>query len=588
MSKRARRVFAGAAVAAVALSVTAVTVPNAMAEGRPDTTDIQLLSLNDFHGNLEPPSGSDGELTEIGEDGEEHTIEAGGVEYLATHLAQAREGHENSTTVAAGDLIGASPFVSAAFHDEPTIEAMEKLGLEATSVGNHEFDEGIDELNRIRKGGCHEEDGCADPDNPFDGADFKYLGANVVDENTQMPKLPPVWIKRFDNGAKVGFIGMTLEGTGDIVSKDGIEGLEFKDEVKTANFYADLLGFMGVNSVVTMLHEGGFPAGGAYNYDCNSGSSPGISGPVVDIAENLSPKIDAVISGHTHESYTCDIPDPDGDSRLVTSGASFGRLFTEINMTYDFDSRDIVRTSVAAENHAVTRDVEPAKDQTELIDKYKELVEPIANEPVGYISEDIAAGEDGEESPLGDLIADMQLAETGGGDEGGPQIAFMNPGGVRANLTHAQSGSEGDGVVTYGEAFTVQPFNNYLVTLDLTGEQIATLLQQQFSGDNEGDPQVLQPSEGLTYTVDESKSGADMVDVDSIKLNDEAIDPDETYRVTTNNFLADGGDGFEVFTEAENVETEQLDIDAMKNWLKENTSESDPVSAPEANRITFE
>ncbi|ADD43919.1 bifunctional metallophosphatase/5'-nucleotidase [Stackebrandtia nassauensis] len=588
MSKRTKRVLVGATAASLVLGIGLVAGPNAFAAGD-DTTDIQLLAINDFHGALEPPTGSSGKLTELDEEGNEHTVEAGGAAYLATHLKQARKGHDNSTTVAAGDLIGASPFTSAAFHDEPTIESMNKLGLDVSSVGNHEFDEGLAELNRMREGGCHPDDGCTDEDKPFKGADFKYLGANVVDKESQEPELPPVWVKEYDDGAKVGFIGMTLEGTGDIITKDGNETIEFKDEVKTANFYAKILEYMGVNAIVTLLHEGGMPESGAYNYDCNSpGPGDGISGPVVDIAKGLSPKIDAVVTGHTHQAYDCNIKDPKGNDRLVTSGSSNGRLFTEINMKYDFESDDLERTSIEATNRAVTRDVKKDKKQTKLIDKYKKLAEPIANKKVGYISEDITRGDsEARESALGDLIADAQLEATSG-DNGTSQIAFMNPGGIRTDLVHKQSGSEGDGVVTHGEAFSVQPFANYLTAMDLTGEQIITLLQQQYSGANEGEPQVLQVSKGFTYTVKESNSGADRVVVDSVKLNDEKLDPSKTYRVTVNSFLAGGGDGFKVLTEGKNVEVGQDDLAALEKWFADNTSESKPADAPAADRITFE
>ena len=589
MSKRTKRLVAGGAVVAVALGVSAFAVPNAFADNGVQAayTEIQLLAVNDLHGNLEPPSGSSGEIVQVDEDGNETTVEAGGIEYLATHLTQARQGHDHSLTVAAGDLIGASPFLSAAFHDEPTIDAVEALGMDVSAVGNHEFDEGFAELQRIQNGGCHEVDGCVDPEQPYDGADFPFLGANVVNKDTGVPELPPVWIKDFGDGAKVGFIGMTLEGTGNIVSKAGIADLQFKDEVETANFYTRLLQFAGVESIVVLLHEGGLPASEAYNYDCDSpGAGDGISGPIVDIAENLDPEIDMVISGHTHQAYTCTIPDPSGNPRMVTSGSSFGRLFTEISLMYDPNTNDIAQTY--AENHVVTRDVTPDPTESEIIAHYSELAEPIANREVGYISEDLTKGDsEARESIMGDVIADTQLAATSDPDTGGAQIALMNPGGVRADILYASQGPDADGVVTYGEAFTVQPFNNYLVTVDLTGEQIITLLQQQFSGPNEEDPQVLQPSAGFTYTVDESLSGADKVLVDTVQLNGEPLDPAASYRVTVNSFLVDGGDGFAVLPEGQNRLFGPLDIDAFTTWFETNTSASEPLVTPGADRITF-
>ena len=591
MTSRRRRLLAAFGAVAVLGGIAIASPTSAAKPSKPKTTDIQLLAFNDFHGNLEPPTGSSGRVqTAVGPDGKPITVDAGGVEYLATHLAQAREGHPDTVTVAAGDIIGASPLLSAAFHDEPTVSAMEKLGLDVTSVGNHEFDEGIDEIHRIQNGGCHAVDGCGDPQNPYDGADYPMLGANVVDKDTGLPALPPVWVKNFADGARIGFIGMTLEGTPDIVAKEGIKNLAFKDEVQTANFYAKLLRFMGVKSIVVLLHEGGLPASNTYNYNCDSpGPGDGISGPITDIAKNLDPSIDMVVSGHTHQSYVCNIPDPAGNPRLVTSASSFGRLFTEINVKYDFRSRDIVRTSVTASNQIVTRDVTKDPDETAIINRYNELVAPIKNRVIGYIGATIPGpGPDrAPETPLGDLIADTQLAATKAPDKGGAQLALMNPGGVRTDLVYAQSGNEGNGVVTYGEAFAVQPFNNNVATITLTGQQILTVLQQQYSGKNEKAPKLLQPSEGFTYTVDNAKTGADKIVADSIKLNGTALDMAASYRVTVNIFLADGGDGFSELAKGTDRLVGGLDIDALVDWLAANSSAQNPVQPPAANRITF-
>ncbi|GLZ75593.1 5'-nucleotidase [Actinorhabdospora filicis] len=589
MTGRRRRALAAFGAVAVLGSV-AFAAPTATA--KPDKyTDIQLLAFNDFHGNLEPPTGSSANTQiGIGPDGKPVTVLSGGVEYLATHLKQARQGHQNTVTVAAGDLIGASPLLSAAFHDEPTVEAMEALGLDVTSVGNHEFDEGIDELRRIQRGGCHQKDGCADPASPYDGADYPLLGANVVDKRTGLPALPPVWVKNFADGARVGFIGMTLEGTGDIVAKEGVKNLVFKDEVATANFYAKLLKLVGVKSIVVLLHEGGLPASNTYNYNCDSpGPGDGISGPITDIAKNLDPQIDLVVTGHTHQSYVCNIPDPEGKPRMVTSSSSFGRLFTEINVTYDKRARDIVRTSVKASNKIVTRDVTKDAGETAIIAKYKTKVDPIANKKIGYITDTmLGRGSKNPESPLGDLIADSQLAVTSAADKGGAVIALMNPGGVRADLSYASSpAGEGDGVVTYGEAFTVQPFNNNVTTISLTGAQIVTVLQQQYSGPNLNSPKVLQPSAGFTYTVDQAKTGAEKIVVDSVKLNGVKLDPAAKYRVTVNIFLADGGDGFAELAKGTDRLVGGLDIDALVDWFAAHSSPTAPAAPLPANRITF-
>ncbi|MFJ4473110.1 bifunctional metallophosphatase/5'-nucleotidase [Streptomyces sp. NPDC089424] len=544
--------------------------------------DVQLLSFNDLHGNLEPPAGSSGRVTELQPDGTTKTIDAGGVEYLATHLRQAREGNRYSITAAGGDMVGASPLISGLFHDEPTIEALNELDLDVTSVGNHEFDEGAKELARLQNGGCHPTEGCY-TDKKFKGADFPYLAANVLDERTDKPLLKPYWVWK-KNGVKVGFIGVTLEGTPDIVSAEGVKGLSFKDEVETINKYAKVLQRQGVKSIVALIHEGGFPAGTAYNYDCDSpGAGDGISGPIVDIAKNVTPQVDALVTGHTHAPYVCTIDDPAGKPRMVTSASSFGRLYTDTTLTYDRWTGDIARTAVRSANHVVTRDVPKAPDMTRLIDRWNTLAAPIGNRAIGHISADIAST--GTESPLGDLIADAQLAY---GKEMDPQtdVALMNPGGIRAPLTYAAKAGEGDGVVTYAEGFTVQPFANTVNLQDLTGAQLVQVLKEQVSGANEAAPKVLQPSAGLTYTLDLTKSGADRVVTDSIRLNGAAIDPSAVYRVASNSFLAGGGDGFPTLGQGTNDLVGEDDLTALEKYLTANSSATNPIAPPAADRIT--
>ncbi|NXY97678.1 bifunctional metallophosphatase/5'-nucleotidase [Streptomyces sp. BR123] len=558
--------------------------------GKSRTVDVQLLSFNDFHGTLEPPQGSSGSVTERQADGTTKAIPAGGVEYLATSLREARKGHEYSITAAAGDMIGGSPMLSGLFHDEPTVEALNKLKLDVSSVGNHEFDEGKQELRRMAYGGCHPVEGCFEMGKEFTGSEFKYLAANVVDEKTKRPMMSPTWIwKKGD--VKIGFIGVTLEGTPDVVTAEGVKGLKFGDEVETINKYAAELNKQGVKSIVALIHEGGLPANGAYNYDCNvPGAGAGISGAIVDIAKNVDAKVDALVTGHTHQAYACNIPDPAGNPRMVTSAASLGRLFTDTTLTYDRQTKDIVRTAALAPkpvNKVVTRDVPKAPDMTELIDRWKTLAAPVANRPMGYISADVPGrGLDAPEKPLGDLIADAQLEATAPADKGGAQLALMNPGGIRSDLAYKASGEEGDGVVTYGESYTVQPFNNLLNIVDLTGAQLITALQQQVSGPVNGvNPKILQVSKGFTYTLDMTKSGADRIVVDSVKLNGAAIDPAKTYRVAMNEFLAGGGDGFTVLKEHKNKLVGVSDLDAF-NALLAKSSAASPIAPPAADRIT--
>ncbi|MFE6162939.1 bifunctional metallophosphatase/5'-nucleotidase [Streptomyces sp. NPDC056486] len=598
--RRAARVLAAAAGLAT-LGALAAALPAsagqsgqsgqdaAGAAGKKRTVDVQLLSFNDFHGNLQPPAGSSGQVTEKQADGTEKKIDAGGAEYLATSLRTARKGNPYSVTAAAGDLIGASPLLSGLFHDEPTVEAMNKLDLDVTSVGNHEFDEGAKELARMQKGGCHPKDGCFEKGKKFKGADYPYLAANVTDEKSGKPILKPYWVWKH-KGVKVGFIGVTLEGTPDIVSADGVKGLKFHDEIETVNKYAKILDKQGVKSIVTLLHEGGVPASQSYNYNCDSpGAGDGISGPITTIAKGITPKVDALVTGHTHSAYVCTIPDPSGKPRMVTSASSFGKLYTDTTLTYDRKTKDIVRTSVKSAksaNHVVSREQAKAPDMTSLISRWDKLAAPVANQPVGFISGDIPGrGATTQEAPLGDLIADAQLAH-GKSLDPETDLALMNPGGIRSDLVHKASGSEGDGVVTYGEGFTVQPFSNTVNLVDLTGAQLITGLKQQVSGSNEASPKILQISDGLTYTLDMTKSGADRVVTDSIKLGGKAIDPATTYRVAMNSFLAGGGDGFAELGKGAKPLVGSDDLKAFNDYLTANSSADKPIAPPKADRIT--
>ncbi|TXS36711.1 bifunctional metallophosphatase/5'-nucleotidase [Streptomyces sp. OR43] len=607
-NRASRRVLAAAAGLATVGALVAAMPAGAQGHAKDHghhtparTVDVQLLSFNDLHGNLEPPSGSAGTVSEKQADGTVKAVPAGGVEYLASSLRAARKGHPYSITAAGGDMVGASPLLSGLFHDEPTIEALNKIDLDVTTVGNHEFDEGATELARLQNGGCHPVEGCYEQGKKFEGADFPYLAANVTDEKTGKPILKPytVWKK---NGVKIGFIGVTLEGTPNIVTANGVKGLKFHDEIETVNKYAKELDRQGVKSIVTLIHEGGAPASSSYNYDCDSpAAGDGISGPITEIAKGISPKVDALVTGHTHQAYVCTIPDPAGNPRLVTSASSFGKLYTDTTLTYDRRTKDIVRTAVKASskhrpapanpvsvNHVVTRDQAKATDMTALIARWNTLAAPIASRPQGFISADInGRGSTAPEKPLGNLIADAQLEGLAPADKGGAVVAFMNPGGIRADLVYKATGSEGDGVVTYGESFTVQPFTNMMNVVDLTGAQLVSALQQQVSGSNEASPKILQVSKGLTYTLDMTKSGADRVVTGSIKLNGEAIDPAKTYRVAMNEFLAGGGDGFAALGAGTNKLVGASDLDLFNAYLAAHSTAAAPLAPPATDRITI-
>ncbi len=525
------------------------------------TVDVQILALNDFHGNLVGPTGTI--TNELGQ-----RISAGGVEFLATHIKNLRQTNPNTVVVSAGDLIGASPLISALFHDEPTIEAFNLIGLDFNAVGNHEFDDGAAELLRMQIGGCHPEDGCLDGDG-FDGAKFKFLAANVIRNETGKSLFPRYRLKTF-NGVKVAFIGMTLEGTPTIVTPTGVAGLTFLDEAETVNKLVPELKSLGVESIVVLVHEGGFPTG-TYN------QCPGISGPIVDIVNNLDPAVDIVISGHTHQPYNCNI-----NGMLVTSASSFGRVLTDVDFTIDLATRDVV--SMSANNMIVTRDVAPDGLLSMLVNKYQTLVSPLANRIVGQITADIlrtqnAAGE----SALGDVIADSQLFVTTDPAFGGAVVALMNPGGIRQDLLYAQIGSEGDGNVTYSEIFTVQPFGNSLVTMTLTGEQIDTVLEQQFVGCGQTTNRILQVSNGFTYTWQASGLACEKVDIGTIMINGVPIDPAASYRVTVNNFLADGGDNFFALRGGVDRLGGAVDLDAVEDYF----ISFNPVMPGPQNRITM-
>jgi 5'-nucleotidase len=578
-------------LALAALAALAIAVPTAQAAkpSKPSKdVPVQLLGINDFHGNLEPPTGSGGLITPAPG---EAAVPAGGAGFLANQLRALRQQNPNTLTVSAGDLIGASPLLSALFHDEPTIEAMNEMGLNLNAVGNHEFDEGVTELLRMQNGGCGADNSC--PNGTFGGADFQFLAANVVYRDTGEPIFQPYAIKKFGN-IKVGFIGMTLEGTPDIVSASGIQDVTFLDEAETANKYAaELRNEHGVRAIVVLLHEGGTPSPFAGIDACN------VAGPITDIVDRTSDAVDLFVTGHTHQPYVCSAANSSLiDGRPVTSASSFGRLVTNIGFTLDHKTKDI--KDVTADNTIVTRTGTPAADIQQLIAGYNTLAAPIANQRVGRISANIPRettpippGPLGL-NPLGYLIADAQLADTDDADRGDADIALMNPGGVRADLTFASSAAgEGDGVVTYGEAFSVQPFNNIVVTNTFTGAQLLDVLKDQWCS---GPRTVLLPSANLTYTYDQSDAATITgvtcsptvpSPVSDVRINGVPLDPAATYRVTTNNFLADGGDSFASLRAGTNrTSLSDFDIDSLVRYL-EPTLAGPPIGPPPTNRITI-
>ncbi|MEV6711906.1 bifunctional metallophosphatase/5'-nucleotidase [Lentzea sp. NPDC051208] len=560
-SFRRLSVLAITAAAATVISATGPAQADVQSLRGRGTVDVRLIGINDLHGNLEPPTGSSGRV--ILPDGT--TVDAGGAAFNATHIKNLQKEVRNSVIVGQGDLIGGSPLVSALFHDEPTIEVLNEVGMDATAAGNHEFDEGYEELLRIQRGGCHPVDGCQFRDE-YKGAKFPILGANVTHAKSGLPALPPFWVEIRD-GMPIGFIGMPLKDVPILVDPNGIKDIKFGDEVKAANKYANLLDAIGVKSIVLLVHQGDqvTSTGGGPNA-CNvSPENPGSY-----IATNVSPKIDAVFSGHSHQHYNCVVKDPAGNPRPFIEGLAFGRELSVVDLKIDRRTRDVVRGETKADNKIVTRTVTPDPVIQSVIDLAKTKSGPIASRRIGTIAKDIVKAQNpAGESPLGNLIADSQLEAT---KSNGAVLALMNPGGVRVDLTYASAKGEGDGVVTYEEAFTVQPFSNILQTVTLTGAQIKNALEQQFVP---GKTTVLQPSAGFTYSW--SLSAPIGSKVSGITLNGTPVDPAANYRVTINSFLQGGGDGFSEFTKGTNVTGGGIDLDAFSAYLTAHPNQAPPA-----------
>ncbi len=548
----------------VVLTLGACSAFLAVPAGQPrvSTVEVQLLAFNDFHGHLEPPTGSNGRLA---------GVDAGGAEYLATHLSSLESQNPNTLIVAAGDLIGASPLLSGMFDDEPAVEAVNAMGVDVASVGNHEFDNGWRELLRMQNGGCHPVHGCRGQ-MPFGGARFQYLAANVVFDpparQRSGPVLPAYVVKDLE-GVRIGFIGMTLADTPQLVLAEGIEGLRFEPEVATANRWARVLRSQGVRAIVVLIHEGGIPAGDAYD------GCAGMSGPIVRIAERLSDDIDVVVSGHTHRAYNCTI-----DGKLVTSAAAFGRAITAIDLTVDTRGNEVV--SKKARNVIVTRDVAKDPVQTAIIDRYRPAYAAVAGQVVGSITADLTrAANAAGESILGNVIADGTLEGARAAGERA-DVAFMNPGGIRADLSRGASSGGGPHPVTYGDAYNVLPFRNRIVVQTMTGRTIADVLEQQFDNIAPGQDRMLQVSSGFRYAYDRTARASRRVVPGSIAIDGRRLVPAQQYRVALNEFIATGGDNFSALTRASAVKTIGLDLDLLLAYFRNHS----PVVPPELGRIT--
>jgi len=549
------------------------------------TTTVKVIAFNDFHGNLQTP-------------GLFSSVPSGGVDVLASYVANLKAQNPNNVVVSAGDLIGASPLISGLFHDEPTIETMNRLGLEFNAVGNHEFDDGAAELLRMQRGGCHPTDpntcqGATVGTPPtFEGAKFKFLSANTFVTATGKTLFPAFGVKVV-GGVRMGFIGLTFKDTPTVVTPSGVAGLEFRDEVQSINAAVKQLRGLGVQTIVVLIHQGGFQ-GAAPNFinDCSAALVSDANSPIRAVVRGLDDAVDLVVSGHTHTGYNCRLPNSVGRGIPVTQASSFGRVISDINLTIDTSTGDVV--SATANNVIVDRTaVTPNAQIASIVAGYDGLVSPLANSVLGTITAPVVSGANAAgEMPAGKLIADAQLAATAAPQFGGAVVALMNAGGVRSSGFIAPNGVYPHDV-TYGEAFTVQPFANVLVTMTLSGQQIKDVLEQQFQGCmGQAQNRIMQVSATLTYSYQPANAcGSRVVNATLNSLpfvsNGLVLDPTASYRVTVNNFMATGGDGFTVLTGGTNLLNGAFDLDALVAYLTDYKAPNAPYDpAGVAGRIT--
>ncbi|MFB8002557.1 bifunctional metallophosphatase/5'-nucleotidase [Nocardia sp. NPDC056000] len=494
--------------------------------------EVHLFGFNDLHGNLQPPTGSNGQVG---------SVQAGGAAYLAAHLAKLKAAYPASAILAAGDNVGASPLISALFHDEPTIDFMNAIGVSASSVGNHEFDHGVVELARLQQGGCAL-DGCV-PGDAFTGAKFAYLAANVTDANGKLPNGLRPWTMLELGGHKIGVVGTVTADTANIVLPEGIRGYTFGNEADAINKYVPEMKAAGAETIVALLHDGGAQRTKGAPLDYNGCAD--ITPAVTDLATRTDAAVKVMLTAHTHQPYNCTI-----NGKVVTQAYSYGRLITDITLRFHDGTVD-----AKAVNRVVIRDITPDPAATRLVDFFAAQAKPLAERVIGTATAALAADPaPAGDSPLGDLLADTMLE---GAAPAGAVAAVMNPGGVRAGLP--------SGPITYERAYTVQPFGNQVVTVSLTGQQIIELLEQQW--DNVSKPAVLSIA-GLTYAYSDAAPKGHRVVADSVRIAGQPLNPVASYRISTNNFLASGGDGFTTFTRATGLQVGPIDLDAFESYLR--------------------
>ncbi len=519
---------------------------------------LNLVAINDFHGNLEPSKYT---YTDAAT-GKSETLRAGGIEALSGALAAWRKEDKDLLFIGAGDLIGASPALSSMWADEPSIEAMNLMGLQVSSVGNHEFDQGRKELLRQQNGGCDSprpKKACKlAPE--FKGARFTYLAANVLDKATGKPFMPAYRIETV-KGVKVGVVGVVLQDTASVAVSSAIAGLDFIGEAEAINRTLPQMRAEGAQVIVALVHEGGRTDEAPQQPACK-----GLTGAVVDIVKQLDPAIRLVITGHSHQGYLCQV-----DGRVVTQADAAGHLLSRIALTVDPASGALAGIDV---KNVV---MDPAKFPADpkvaaYLASVKERSRAALARPLGKLGVATVArkGNEAGESPLGNLIADAIVAAT---RDQGVQIGFMNTGGIRKDL------DTGEGMVaTFGHAQAVLPFGNTLVVMDLTGAQLRRVLEQQWDRPAASSPTILQVSQGLSYQWDEKRPLGSRIVPGSLKFMGAPVDDAKTYRVVANNFLAEGGDNIPEFAKGTNrVDTQLVDLDALSDYIAKNPG----VGAPQ-------
>jgi len=521
--------------------------------------NIELVTLNDFHGNLEPSK----YVWDSVAGGGPRTIQAGGIDTLGAALQAWRREDPQLLLVGAGDLVGASPAISSMWADEPTIVAMNLLGLHASSVGNHEFDAGRIELLRQQAGGCKSPraDKACKYDANFGGAQFTYLAANVIDTATRKPVLPAYSIATA-HGVKVAFIGTVLKSTAEAALASGIAGLEFIDEADAINRQLPELRAQGVGVFVALVHQGGTTVEKFDQPDCSK-----LTGPVIDIARRLDPAVRLVVSGHSHKGYLCQV-----DGRTVTQSDMGGHVLGRIKLTVDTDTNTLKTISARQEVMVPGKWPQDAR-LSAYLDTARERSAALLAQPVAKLATAsvVRTRNDSGESALGDLVADSVLLA---GRPFGAQIGFMNNGGMRQDL------NSDNGRANVGQTRMVLPFGNTLVVMNLKGWQILDLLEQQWSGGRETTRGLLQVSDGFTYRWDPRRGDGSKVVPDSVKLHGKPLARDASYRVIVNNFLAEGGDGFPAFANGRNrADTGVRDIDALNDYLIKREQAGKPAGA---------